>query len=369
MMTEDEFHREVAAVRKETRFDEKMAAVFVRSGWIQQRIADDPEVNMSRQHVSRLLCFGRFAQFCDTFAPTGAKVSETLTEGRFREYWDRTDQNLKEAERFLDVCDCLGIEPLEPKPEKPRQRLRHRGNIDVACIEMAKRLGAATKETQLGYLRTIITDGDEALIQMVEAKKVGLRAASNFVRLTPFDKRDGITPKDVSRIGNEVRNTWRAQQTGKTAGKAGEKAPREDHSLRVMSAAVSAAERRAIKPRVSDEEFERPPADLIDQQYPGREPGVTYATVHREQHGPIWHNVAKRRQHTLLREVKELAAELERKVANFGILDDEQLDSARTRWRITAKRIRPWIDLSEGDDLGQLEGGGAAGEVARCEIE
>ena len=81
MLSEDEFHREIAAVRKETRFDEKMAAVFVRSGWTQQRIADDPEVNMSQRHVGRLLCFGGFL---DTIIPLGLKVSETLTERIFR---------------------------------------------------------------------------------------------------------------------------------------------------------------------------------------------------------------------------------------------------------------------------------------------
>ena len=147
---------------------------------------------------------------------------------------------------------ALGIEPPkpEPKPEKPRTRLRHRGNLDVACIEMAKRLGAKTKATQLGYLRTIITDGDEALIEWVESKKVGMRAANNFVRSTPFDKRAGITPADVTRIGNAVRNAWRSQQTEKSARKTGEKAQGEDHDERVMMSAA-AHRRRCAQGRPS----------------------------------------------------------------------------------------------------------------------
>ena len=215
---------------------------------------------------------------------------------------------------------------------------------------MAKRLGAKTKATQLGYLRAIITDGDEVLIEWVESKKVGMRAANNFVRSTPFDKRAGITPADVTRIGNAVRNAWRSQQTETSTRKTGEKVQGEDHDRRMMSAALTAERRSRPSRKSSDAEFERPPAHLIDQQYPGREPGVTYATVHREQHGPIWHNVAKRRQQTLARELKELAAEWEQKMANFNILDDEQRDSVRKRWRIAAKRLQPWIDLSETDD-------------------
>ena len=55
---------------------------------------------------------------------------------------------------------------------------------------------------------------------------------------------------------------------------------------------------------------------------------MTYATVRvMVSTEPIWHNVAKRRQQTLARRLKELAAELEREMANFSILDDEQRDS------------------------------------------
>ena len=64
------------------------ANVFYRSGWTQEDLAKAE--GCARQHVARRLLFGGFL----AFAPTGAfpeSATSKLTEGRFRDYWSRTD--------------------------------------------------------------------------------------------------------------------------------------------------------------------------------------------------------------------------------------------------------------------------------------
>jgi hypothetical protein len=176
--------------------------------------------------------------------------------------------------------------------------------------------------TSVYEARKIKDNGDAETIEGVKSGKLSLHKASKRVRGAAKPPREQ-SPQSAKRAQLKQ---WHREQN---------------------EAAIAAALRRAAKPKVTDEEFERPPPELLDQQYPGRPPGVTYANVHREEHGPIWHNVSKRRQQTLVLKLKELAADLEKAVEDFAILDPEQKASVRKRWRIAAERIRPSINLGE----------------------
>ena len=69
--------------------DQALAALFARSGWTQERLAQIE--GQPRQVVARRLLFGQFL----ANAPNGANaefdlVRPKLTEGKFRDYWKRT---------------------------------------------------------------------------------------------------------------------------------------------------------------------------------------------------------------------------------------------------------------------------------------
>ena len=191
-------------------------------------------------------------------------------------------------------------------------------NSSLDKLASAQLLGVGL--TSVYEAKKIKDSGDTEMIEAVKSGKLSLHKATKKVARS---RQEGKPKRSEKKAKLEE---WRRQQN---------------------EAAINAALARAGKPPITPEEFGRPPPELLDQQYPGRELGVTYAHVHREEHGPIWHDVGKRRRQNLALKLKELAGELEKALEEFGILDEEQQASVRKRWRITAERICSKIDLDE----------------------
>ncbi len=194
-------------------------------------------------------------------------------------------------------------------------------NSETALDKAAGQLSIG--KTSAYEARKIKDSGDAETIEGVKSGKLSLHKGMKKAKESTKDRSRKQSPQGSKKARLEE---WKRQQN---------------------ETAINAARARAGKPAITPEEFGRPPPELEDQQYPGREPGVTYAHVHREEHGPIWHDVGKRRRQNLTLKLKEMAAELEKVLEEFGILDQEQQASVRKRWRITAERIRSKIDLSE----------------------
>jgi hypothetical protein len=260
-----------------------------------------------------------------------------------------------------------GLWPLLPPVAKTIAK-PFEGNLDAVVVEFGRNLGfnldSPSWEARKSEIKGLFTYGTEHLRAMVFRGRgsVGLGAAYQFARDKTPEEQDAATVDGVKGYRNNVGRTRESPGGEEVPGKLKRNERRTqlaEWQRQQNEAAINAALRRAGKPKVTDAEFERPPPELIDQQYPGREPGVTYAKVHREQHGPIWHNVGKRRKQNLALKLKELAAELEKAIEDWGILDPDQQASIRKRWRIAAERIRPSIDLADmlraGDDVEQPE--------------
>jgi hypothetical protein len=92
--TYGESSAEAAALR-----DQALAKLFHRSGWTQEELAKAE--GKSQSWMDRRLRFGRFL----TFTPIGV-IPKNLTEGRFRDYWERTEGD-NERQRFTAVARLL----------------------------------------------------------------------------------------------------------------------------------------------------------------------------------------------------------------------------------------------------------------------
>lgn len=102
VMTEQEYDhvRADLGARKDAgaRWDQQLAALFIRSGWTQERLAE--KEGKTQQWVAYRLRFGRFLTFTTTVVNADSQP-KNLTEGRFRNYWSRTEGN--ERQRFIAV--------------------------------------------------------------------------------------------------------------------------------------------------------------------------------------------------------------------------------------------------------------------------
>jgi hypothetical protein len=288
---------------------------------------------MSQQWVSQQLLFGRFLGFTDL---TTDVVTTDLTEGGFRQRWEGTDPALGEKDRFRAICQALGIEP----PHDQVLPVVVKDNLDASILEFARRIKMVNVDKRRKYeIRGLLVNGAEHIQEMVLSGAVGLGSAHRFTRDKTLAQQADAKVHDVrgySKHAREMRNAAPKQ-----------KATLEQRQIARNEAAIATALRRAAKPRLTPEEAGFPPPELRHQQYPGREPGVTYANVHREQHGPIWHNVSKRRQLTGALKLKEIAAELEKAFAEyFALLDTDGQAGVRKRWQIAAKRTQPLLDFA-----------------------
>lgn len=88
-------------------FDQALAELFVRSNWTQERLAEVEK--QSRIWVTCHLRFGAFLEFVTPVTnPEFAHVCDTLTEGKFRGYWEQTaDLGNYPKPRFAAVQQAL----------------------------------------------------------------------------------------------------------------------------------------------------------------------------------------------------------------------------------------------------------------------
>jgi hypothetical protein len=81
--------------------DQALAVLFTESGWTQRELAE--KENVSQKLIDFKLRFGRFLILSTTCTQ---KIPRTLTEGRFRSYWERT-QGSNEQQRFAEIVPMI----------------------------------------------------------------------------------------------------------------------------------------------------------------------------------------------------------------------------------------------------------------------
>jgi hypothetical protein len=111
--------------------DQALAALFVRSGWTQERLA--AAEGKSQSYISQRLLFGKFLAFIAAAINTEfAPIKAQLTEWRFRAYWARAADvgSGNERQRFLAVQKALEADVRIGRSTRPK-----------------KAIGAAIKET------------------------------------------------------------------------------------------------------------------------------------------------------------------------------------------------------------------------------
>jgi hypothetical protein len=121
-MTEEEYDRERSKLRQlygdtktEAKRDQILAALFHRSGWTQERLAN--KEGKSQQRIAQSLRFGRFLSFSTT-VENPQPLPNNFTERRFRDYWSRTSGS-NERQRFDAVLKLMTAETkLARKPRK-----------------------------------------------------------------------------------------------------------------------------------------------------------------------------------------------------------------------------------------------------------
>ena len=88
------------------RFEQELARLFWPSGWTQEELAK--KEGKSQRWVSYRLLFGRFLGFSTSCSIPQDPAFLKLTEGRFRDYWSRTDET-ESNERASHTFPSLGI--------------------------------------------------------------------------------------------------------------------------------------------------------------------------------------------------------------------------------------------------------------------
>lgn len=115
-MTEEQYRREREDIRAtygdgsstqaRARADQALAALFVRTGWTQERLATTER--KSRQWVDQHVRFGQFLQFATTVAnPEFEAIRPRLTERKFRAAWCDTSTTDNPRERYRDAVPLI----------------------------------------------------------------------------------------------------------------------------------------------------------------------------------------------------------------------------------------------------------------------
>jgi hypothetical protein len=116
-MTEADYDRErakIAPTKREAqqqggiRWEQELAALFYRSGWTQEQLAEKEK--KSRPYIGQLMQFGRFLAFADASA-NAENLPNNLSISRFRHYFDRTERgNGNERIRFKATLEMMRSE-------------------------------------------------------------------------------------------------------------------------------------------------------------------------------------------------------------------------------------------------------------------
>jgi transcriptional regulator with XRE-family HTH domain len=127
-MTDNEYERERQRLRDAygdtkkdagVRFEQELARLFFKSGWTQEELAT--KEGKSQQWIAQRVRFGRFLDFTTTVVNL-EKPLFSLTERRFREFWDKTtttDDN--ERQRFQKVASMVEeAEVMLRQPPRPK---------------------------------------------------------------------------------------------------------------------------------------------------------------------------------------------------------------------------------------------------------
>lgn len=148
-----------------------LAKFLYDTGWEQQRLVI--KLGKTKVWVSYQLRFGRFLY---TYHPQLTAVNTQLTERKFRGYWDKTDSEKTEAQRFNDAYALLIEDVRNPKP-KPNRALLDRLMAQYADGKWHPIDGLCAR---LQISEALATAGFKALPRStyrakVEGKRVGLR--------------------------------------------------------------------------------------------------------------------------------------------------------------------------------------------------
>lgn len=142
-MTIEQYRQERAKLARDeagavTRWEQELALLFERSGLTQEELAK--EEGKGQSWVAYQLRFGRFLSFTTT-GGNSTTTTNTLTERRFRAFWDNTNGN--EPERFQAVVKMM--QGGETHASAPRKAAPHSAKrqaaldaIDVAVAVTGK---------------------------------------------------------------------------------------------------------------------------------------------------------------------------------------------------------------------------------------
>jgi transcriptional regulator with XRE-family HTH domain len=122
-MTEAEYDRERAKIAKTkaeagVRWEQELARLFARSGWTQKELAK--KEGLGETHISYLLRFGQFLDFCTTVGKSELVSSDSLsalTVSRFRGYWSRITEGRRDylgihnRDHFRAIAGMIANDP------------------------------------------------------------------------------------------------------------------------------------------------------------------------------------------------------------------------------------------------------------------
>jgi hypothetical protein len=126
-MSVADYERERAALRETygessteaaAKRDQALARLFYRSGWTQEELAKIEKA--TQQSIAYRVRFGRFLGFTTTVV-NSETLPASLTERRFRSYWERTDKSEgNERQRFAAVLRLMQEEISLRQKNRPK---------------------------------------------------------------------------------------------------------------------------------------------------------------------------------------------------------------------------------------------------------
>ena len=175
-MTVSDYNQERAALRatygetaaeRSAIYDQALVRLFLRSGWTQEQLAVVEK--RSPQWVAQQLRFGRFVEFSTAveIPKSGLIPLQSLSEGRFRRYWGRTDpKEGNERKRFLAVVELMSDETTLSRPHVIKRPIG-RANKQTSADGTWHRLATITAKVQEAQPTATSADVEAVLKGMV----------------------------------------------------------------------------------------------------------------------------------------------------------------------------------------------------------